>query len=311
MAKKNNIKTNKESKVTTVNREQEQYKKRRNEALQGVDILKMYFMKPYSITDKIVVYQPTIGQILSFGENDVYGEKEFYGTVNIFVSNTTSYRLQLWDMNIDWNKISDYELFSMLISGINDDVQKILFHDVNLKLLKPYAIKQSDASEQQSEETNDQTKDSKTNENNNAQQKKALFTLYDPKYGIELNEESYIKLARYLRVMFNIFPKVEFAKGKSTKLDLINEERQKLAMKEKNGDTSILFPLISACVNHPGFKYKIDEIEQMGIVQFMDCVQRLQVYENSNALLHGSFSGFVDTKGINKEEFNFMRDMYQ
>lgn len=41
----------------------------------------------------------------------------------------------------------------------------------------------------------------------------------------------------------------------------------------------------------------------------MDSVQRLQVMENSLALLRGSMSGFVDTSKINKDEFNFMREI--
>jgi len=41
----------------------------------------------------------------------------------------------------------------------------------------------------------------------------------------------------------------------------------------------------------------------------MDSVQRLQVYETSTALLKGSYSGFIDTSKINKDEFNFMRDL--
>ena len=41
----------------------------------------------------------------------------------------------------------------------------------------------------------------------------------------------------------------------------------------------------------------------------MDSVKRLQVYESSTALLKGVFSGFVDTSKIDKEEFDFMRQI--
>ena len=68
--------------------------------------------------------------------------------------------------------------------------------------------------------------------------------------------------------------------------------------------------MISACINHPGFKYRMDELKDLGIVAFMDSVQRLQIYENSTALLKGQMSGFVDTQHINADEMNFMRDLY-
>ena len=317
-----------ESKVSNVNREQEQYKRRRSEALQHIDVLKMYFMEPFDVTDKIKIYQPTVGQILKFGENGQYGEKDFYSSINIFVSNTTSYRLQLWDMKIDWNKISDYELFTMLIGGVNDDVQRILFGDVNLKALKPYAIKNPESEKEQESELGNNiegTQDGVHDKNHQGQEQKPeqgdtkkteekkhdIFTLYDPENDIELNEEAYKKMANYIRVMFNIYPKVEFAKGKSTKEALIFEEREKLARKKNEPESEqMLFPMISACINHPGFKYRMDELKDLGIVAFMDSVQRLQIYENSTALLKGQMSGFVDTQHINADEMNFMRDLY-
>ena len=73
----------------------------------------------------------------------------------------------------------------------------------------------------------------------------------------------------------------------------------------------MLLPMISFCLNHPGFKYKKEELKNMGIVEFNDSVQRLLIYESTGALMKGVCSGFVDTSNINREEFNFMRDYSQ
>ena len=70
-----------------------------------------------------------------------------------------------------------------------------------------------------------------------------------------------------------------------------------------------LLSKISFCLNHPGFKYKRDDLRNMGFVEFLDSVQRLQIYESTHALLIGANSGFVDATKINKNEFNFMRDV--
>lgn len=281
---------NSEQKVTKVDREAKQYNERRRKALANLDVMKMYFMEPYKVNEKIIIYEPTLGQILKFGSDGQYGEKEFYSAVNIFVSNTTSYRLQLWKMGIDWNKISDFELFGRLLPGLNDDVEKILFGDVKIKKMKLYNIKNP-----QSEQ--DDSKDSES------------LVLYDPDTELTMTEEEYKKMANYMRAMFNIFPKTEFAKGRSTKEALIDEERMKLRNK-KDESNSMLFPMISACLNHPGFKYRMDELKNLGIVAFMDSVQRLQVYENSTALISGSMTGMADLSKVPKDEFNFMRDMY-
>ena len=41
----------------------------------------------------------------------------------------------------------------------------------------------------------------------------------------------------------------------------------------------------------------------------MDSVQRLQIYENTVALMRGMYSGMIDIKGIDKEALNFMRNI--
>lgn len=109
--------------------------------------------------------------------------------------------------------------------------------------------------------------------------------------------------------MFNIFPKTEKARGKATKEALIWEDQQNYDLHKNDTYKSTLLPLISSCLNHPGFKYKKNELKEVGIVEFMDSVQRLQVYESSTALLKGIYSGFIDASKINKDDLNFMRDL--
>lgn len=248
------------------------------------DRLKMYFGEPYIIkckdTEDIIITQPTIGNILEFGE------KEFYSMLNTFISNPTSYRLQLWDMGKDWNKISDYELFSTLIKGLDENSTTLLFGDIDFQLFDLYRKKVEDSEE-------------------------SIITLYNERQNIEITEETYRCMAEYLRLMFNIYPKVEKAKGKATKEAIIEEDRMnlELELKKNKGYRSMLLPLVSSCINHPGFKYKLDELREIGIVQFMDSVQRLQLYENTVALNSGMYSGMCDLSKVDKKLFNFMRDI--
>lgn len=243
------------------------------------DRLKMYFGDPYLLKcdiGEIQILQPTIGNILEFGE------KEFYSMLNIFVANPTSYRLQLWDIGIDWNKISDYELFCMLIKGLNKDSTGLLFGDLDFQSFNLYSKKDKDDN---------------------------IFTLYSQEENVEITEETYRCIAEYLRLMFNIYPKAEKAKGKATKEWMIEEERIKLSNEQGKKYKSMLLPLISSCINHPGFKYKLNELREVGIVQFMDSVQRLQIYESTVALNFGMYSGMCDLSKVDKNLFNFMREI--
>ena len=77
----------------------------------------------------------------------------------------------------------------------------------------------------------------------------------------------------------------------------------------KDEDQASILALISSCVNHPGFKYNLQQLKEVGVAQFYDSVKRLQVYENATACLKGMYSGFVDGKKIHAEDYNFMKEI--
>ena len=232
----------------------------------------------------IIITQPTIGQIID------YGEEEFWQMLNPFITNPTTHRVFLWENGIDWNKISEYTLFRTMLgaSSFTPDKTTLLFGNLDFSKFVPFGVFDNEGK--------------LTNE----------ITLYNQEQDIELSEDDFNEMVFYIRTMFNMFPKVEKAKNKATKESIIFEEKMNMENKnkEESNDSSILFSLISACVNHPGFKYKTNELENVGIFEFMDSTKRLQIYEQTTALLSGMYSGMIDTKGINDKEFNFMRNMY-
>ena len=251
------------------------------------DQLKMYFGEPFEVGNGITIYQPTVGKILEVGESD------FYGTLYVFIANPTTYRVQLWDNGIDWNKVSDYELFMMLVKSVRPEISSSLFGDIDFSAFEPYSKTIIKTNEEGEEE------------------EVSIPTLYNKDTEMELSEEDYTLIAEYLSVMFNIHPKIEHAKGKITKQSIIEEEKMNMEARMAKGDVeeSGLLSLVSACVNHPGFKYKLQELKDVDICQFMDSVQRLQVYEQSTAMLHGMMGGFVDSSKIKADSYNWMRSL--
>lgn len=246
-----------------------------------VDILKMYFGEIYWVTDKISISQPTIGDIIEFGET------RFWNVASMLCANPTSLRLMLWENGIDWNNISDFELFTMLVRNFDINDTRLLFGDLDFTKFKTIQ---------------------------NSEGKKVLIYMPDPT--IQIDEDIYNRLVGYLRVMLDIHPKVEKAKGKYTKEAIIFEEEMNLKnelkkQKKEKWQKSALFPLISAALNHPGFKYKKSELKEVGIVEFMDSVKRLQLYESVTSLMTGMYMGMIDLKKVNlKEELNWTRDLY-
>ena len=245
----------------------------------GFNSLRMYFGDDYVINDKIVIHQPSIQNFI-----DAENESDIYNVIFPFISNTTGYRVQLWDMGIDWNKISNQELFSVLIKTIDYKYSKIIFGDIDFSTFNLYETQNGD---------------------------EKVFTLYSSKMGLEIDEDVMNKMCKYIQFMFNSFPpEEEFTSSKTLKQELINNDRQKQLLRKKNTDGSqSLLSMISFYLNHPGCKYKKNELREVGYFEFMYNIQRLQIYESTRALFGGMYSGMCDLSKIDKNEFNFMRDV--
>lgn len=249
------------------------------------DRLRMYFGDPYTIDFEdlrgaITIYSPTIGDIMEIGE------KKFYQTLMLLITNTTANKLMLWEAGIDWNEISDFELFSMFIKTVDSDICKLLFGDLDLTKF-----------ERMGKQVDDEQ----------------VLVLYNPEADVEINELAYFHISQYLRTVFNIFPEEKLTKSGYLKEWYIRQEKMQKERdnkKDKQSDySSVLQAQISSFICHPGTKYKLHELKEVGVCEFFDTLQRLQIYESATALMKGMYSGFVDTKHIKPEEYNFMREL--
>lgn len=243
-----------------------------NIKLLDIDELKMYFDEPFYINDKIAIYMPTIGDIVEFGE------KKYYGTVHTLTCIPSDMKSQLFDMGIDYETISDFELFIMLTRGLTKDETKLILGELDLSKFNVF-----------------------TNSENGE------LVLYNEETDTVIDKLIYMKMVEYIRKVHNIKPKVEKAKNKTTKKILIQLDRDRIKRSQKEPYKSQLKELISAMMRYPGFKYKKSELKECGLYEFMDFVQGAQIYVSTTALLSGMYSGMVDTSKINKKEFNWMR----
>lgn len=185
---------------------------------------------------------------------------------------------QLWDMGIDWTQIEDFQLFMMLAPTLPKDKTYILFGDLDLQAMRPTENKQNDT-----------------------------VVLYNPDTGDVIDELAYGKIQSYLCAAHNITKKVEKAANEFTKKFMIDEDRQKLQYNAKQPYKSFLRPLISAVKCRQG--YTLDYVKNMGLFEFFDDINRLQVIVNADALLQGSYSGMVDTSKIPKKNFDWCREI--
>lgn len=238
----------------------------------SIDYLQLYFGDDYVINDYITIFHPTLQTIIDMGE------RNYYSMVYTLCSIPSDMKSKLWDMGIDYEEISDFELFALLSRGLTKEETYPLLGELDLS---------------------------------------SFELLQNPENGelilkkdkIVIDRFLYQKMIDYIRAMHNLKPKIEHAANQYTKKILIQDDRDRIAINAKKPYTSTLLPLISSMVNSPGFKYKANELREVPIYQFMDSVQRIQVIKSADALLAGAYSGFCDTSKISKDEFNWMRDL--
>ena len=245
------------------------------------DKLKMYFGEDYTINN-ITISIPTIGEILEVGES------KFYQSLSPFLNNPTSIRVFLYDtFHKDWNKTKDIEVFFIMYQLVQDkEPLKLIFKDFSFADCVLISAKR---------DVRDKEYDH--------------LALFNEEKNILIYDDDYLEIAEYIRTMMNIHPKTEKAKGKTTKHWMLQEDRMKAQQNEDKKDSSTLLPLVSACINHPGFKYKLEDLKQVNIYQFMDSVQRIQKYEQGVAAIHGIYGGMISAKDIPFDLINFMGDL--
>lgn len=240
-----------------------------------LDLSAMYFGYATRINDYVSIYSPKLKDIIEFGE------QRYFSMIYSLTSIPSDMKSQLFDMGIDYEEISDFELFFLLTRGLKADDTALLLGDLDLSQME-------------------------WGYNNESQ----THCMINATTGAVIDELAYAKMMLYLRTMHNIKPKIERAATKTVKRILIDLDRQKRARAAKDAETKpILLPLVSALMRYPGCSYTSRDLLEVTLYEFMDTVRGAQIYINSTSLINGSYSGFCDTSKINKKEFNWMRDV--
>lgn len=237
-----------------------------------IDDLQLYFGDDYVINDYIKIIQPTIGDIIE------YGEASYFSTVHTLTAIPSDLKSQLWDMGLDWTEVDDFELFIMLVQTLTLDRTSLLFGDLDFSKLRPYP--------------NTVNGD---------------IVLADKETGVIIDKMIYLRIMSYLRKLHNITPKIEKAANKMTKKILIEEDRAKIRFNKEKPFKSYLLPLISSVKVKQG--YTKDYMRNMGLAEFFDDVSRIQVINNADHLLSAAYAGTIDMKKINKSELNWMKEL--
>lgn len=242
------------------------------------DELKIYRGEDFIISEHIKIHQPSLSEICDFGE------QEYYSMVYNFTATPQSIKVQLWDMGVDYTKITPYELFySILYKMYPQNKTSILFGNLDF--------------------TNFQVMQRKDNQN---------IILYQ-----EINDEpviidefTYNVITDYLRNSHIINKDEKIPANETTKIILIEDDREEMERNKNKEYHSQLKNLISSMINSNGFKYNHTEVWNMKINAFMDSVKRISKIKNADLLLQSGYSGFgVNLKEISNSKLDWMGEL--
>ena len=268
-----------------------------------VDDLKIYRGSDIRITDKIIVTQPTIDQIIEFGE------KRYFQTVHCLTSVGADFKWQLWDyFNIDYTQIDDFELFKKLIwQGLSsrkliynelkenpekyeEQINKMTKEDWEELLFNPLSLVLKDIDFADFEEY-ESDKYSET-------------ILYDKEHDITIDRFVYMRIVDAVRKIHGFKRNDQLPANEITKMFLIDDAREEAMAAAKNPYKSVLKPLISALVVKTG-QLGSESIWNTKINMFFDSIKRINKIQDATLLLQGAYSGFASLKGVDKERLDW------
>ena len=272
-----------------------------------VDDLKIYRGSDIRITDKIIVTQPTIDQIIEFGE------KKYFQAVHCLTGVGADFKWQLWDyFDIDYTKIDDFELFKLMICKslsskkniykelkenpeqykeytdkmTDEDWEELLFNPLSLVLKD---IDFADFKEYKSDK-NDET------------------ILYDEEHDITIDRLIYSRIIDAVRKIHGFKRNNEIPGNEATKMIFIEDAREDAMIAAQKPYKSTLKPLISALAVKTG-QLGSESIWNTKVNMFFDSIKRINKIQDAELLLQGAYSGFASLKGIDKTRLDWAGDI--
>ena len=268
-----------------------------------VDDLKIYRGSDIRITDKIIVTQPTIDQIIEFGE------KRSFSSVHTLTGVGADFKWQLWDyFGIDYTQLDDFELFKKMIYSLLSSKKKIY------KELKEnpeqYEEQLKNISE---EELTDMLvnpvslilKDIDFADFEEYESDKSPETiLYDKEHDITIDRFVYARMVDAVRKIHGFKRNNQLPANDITKMFLIDDARDEAMIAAQKPYKSVLKPLISALAVKTG-QVGSNDIWNTKVNMFFDSIKRINKIQDATLLLQGAYSGFASLKGVDKDRLDW------
>lgn len=239
------------------------------------DDISLLFGDDFAISDKLILRQPTIGDVIRVGES------EYFAALQTVTAIPSDMKAPLWDAGVDWTEMSDLEMFALMVPQMKQEHTDLFFY--NLDFQKFSLFQKEDGS----------------------------LVFVDQEHDITIDEYVHKKILNFFCKLHGIKKKPEKAGNKYTKQILIEEDRKRMKQVRSGEFASQLVPIISTLVNSPGFKHSLDDVRNMKYYAFIDSVLRIQSMNNVQYLSNAYYSGNIDTKKFDVKKLDIFCNVHK
>lgn len=232
--------------------------------------INLLYKRSYEITDKINIVIPTVGEIVD-------NEDDYYAMVSSLTAMPIDMMVQLDDIGVDFTKITEFELFTLLFHGLQFQDTSLIFGDLDLSMFERAV----------NEKTHDQV-------------------LVDPVNDIVIDRAVQNKIAETLRTIHHLEKDRRMPANEDAKKFMLERARVK-AHRKKRKKVSELEDLIIAVVNTEQFKYDFEETRNLTIYQFNESVRQIVSKVDYEHRMNGVYAGTISAKDLSQDDFNWLK----
>lgn len=224
------------------------------------------------VTNKISIRLPTLGKIFDWGEH------EYYGAVSSLCATPYDLMVQLDDIGVDFNKVSEFDVFGMMFRGMSAERAKMVFAQPidpkNFVLAK--------------------------NESNGEP------VIQDAESGIVIDRLVQAQISDALRKIHRFKKNDKKAANEATRLFLIERARKKMERERRKPVVNRLEDQVVAMVNSPEFKYDFESVMKLNIYAFNASVRQIQKRLDYDHVMGGYYAGTIDISKVNLNELDWL-----
>lgn len=236
-------------------------------------MLNLLFGNVVPVANNIEFHIRTLGEILEFGE------ERYFQYISVFLADPFDYMYPLFKAGIDYEDITEFELFLSLMGQLTPDVMQFLFGDTlsfeNMVLAK----------------------DNKTEE----------LVLVNPENPDSVfNASTLFVLADVIRQVHYIEHEVKRAGNKAAKDYFLQLAAKRAKRKAREEAKPVLKPLIISLVNAPEFPYNYNTVKDITIYQFFSSIRQIPKRLSWNYIMQGIYAGTIDQKSVNWREIDWL-----